>query len=104
MIGEESRGYLLEIMLTKLQYLSKVSPSNKIKLLAMSATLPNLKEIAVWLDSSLFVTNFRPVMVKEYIKIGNELLPVNQDNNELIKINGNRKIQGDRIGLYGLLE
>ena len=76
MIGDESRGYLLEVMLSKIRYLSSVEPKFNIQLIAMSATLPNLREIAIWLDASLYVTSFRPVEVKEYMKIGNDLIPL----------------------------
>lgn len=36
----------------------------------MSATLPNLDILAKWLDATLFHTDFRPVPLKEYLKIG----------------------------------
>jgi len=73
LIGDESRGYLLEILLTKLAYVNKTGVST-VQVIAMSATFPNLKEIALWLDTCLYITNFRPIEVKEYMKLGNELL------------------------------
>jgi DNA polymerase theta len=71
MLGEESRGYLLEVMLSKIRFLMSLQkPEVRIQMIAMSATLPNLKEIAMWLDSNLYVTKYRPVHVKEMLKIG----------------------------------
>ena len=45
----------------------------------MSATLPNLKVLADWLDTSLYQTTFRPISLKECIKYENKLLDKNSD-------------------------
>ena len=43
------------------------------QVIAMSATFPNLTQVASWLSAELYVTDFRPVAIREYIKIvGNQ--------------------------------
>lgn len=43
----------------------------------MSATLPNLDILAKWLDATLYHTDFRPVPLKEYLKIGKNVYNAN---------------------------
>lgn len=86
MVGDRYRGYLLELLLTKLLHATKKASINQsnascgiranghhIQLIGMSASLPNLKTLAQWLDSAHYTTHYRPVPLKEMIKIGNEL-------------------------------
>lgn len=40
----------------------------------MSATLPNLPDLAKWLDASLYTTDFRPVPLTEYLIVGKDVL------------------------------
>ena len=43
LLGDPSRGYLLELLVTKVQYLScHMEQTNQVQIIGMSATLPNL--------------------------------------------------------------
>ena len=66
-VGEGERGYLLELLLTKLRY-AAVSPDPSrdpqaahegLQILGMSATMPNVSAVAQWLGAQLFQTDFR---------------------------------------------
>ena len=43
LIGDDQRGYLLELLLTKLKFLSQ---KHQTQVIAMSATFPNLYQIS----------------------------------------------------------
>lgn len=91
MVGDQNRGYLLELMLTKLRYASgegntesssgetsgtssgKVDPAGSLQIVGMSATLPNVTAVADWLQAALYQTEFRPVPLEEYVKVGNTI-------------------------------
>ncbi|CAE1304794.1 POLQ [Acanthosepion pharaonis] len=92
MVGDSSRGYLLELLLTKILYVLKCeivrkSRSNQgnvlslIQIIGMSATLPNLPVIAKWLNASLYKTEFRPVPLHECVKINRSIF--DSDMNKL---------------------
>ena len=75
MIGDSHRGYLLELLLTKVLYIERAgkSFSLKIQVVGMSATLPNTEVLARWLRAQLYCTDFRPTPLREMIKIGSTL-------------------------------
>ena len=53
--------------------------ANPIQIIAMSATFPNIIQVGKWLDSSVYITEFRPVYIHEYAKIGHEVYNKNGD-------------------------
>lgn len=57
MLADTHRGFLLEVILSKVVFALK----NKVQIIGMSATLPNISDLSNWLDASLFSTEFRPV-------------------------------------------
>ncbi|KAF4734228.1 hypothetical protein FOZ62_012302, partial [Perkinsus olseni] len=62
LLGDSQRGYLLEVLVAKVRYFAPTC-----QIVGMSATLPNVSEVAAWLDASLYVTDFRPVPLHEYV-------------------------------------
>ncbi|XP_011875915.1 PREDICTED: DNA polymerase theta-like [Vollenhovia emeryi] len=70
LLGDPNRGYLLELLLTKLKYMTLHNNNINIQLIGMSATLPNLTLLAKWLSAELYKTDFRPVPLHEYCKVG----------------------------------
>nr|XP_055035829.1 DNA polymerase theta isoform X1 [Misgurnus anguillicaudatus] len=78
MVGDSGRGYLLELLLTKIQYIAKKNAMRcsgqtttaGVQIIGMSATLPNLDLLARWLNAELYSTNYRPVPLMEWVKIG----------------------------------
>ncbi|KAJ4750728.1 DNA polymerase I [Rhynchospora pubera] len=99
MVGDPHRGYLLELLLTKLRYAAgegkpqealssgdvSISSSGKndttqgLQIVGMSATMPNVAAVADWLQAALYQTDFRPVPLEEYIKVGNTIYDKNMD-------------------------
>ncbi|KAJ3057486.1 hypothetical protein HK097_004006 [Rhizophlyctis rosea] len=71
MVGgtHNDRGYTLELLLLKAMYHSK----GNLQIVGMSATVPKIEKLALWLDAKFFQTDFRPVELVEYIFAGNTL-------------------------------
>ncbi|XP_073456350.1 helicase POLQ-like [Aquarana catesbeiana] len=64
MLGEGSRGAILEMTLAKILYTSENS-----QVIGMSATLNNVDELQQFLKAEYYTDNFRPVELKEYVKL-----------------------------------
>ncbi|OKL59679.1 hypothetical protein UA08_05271 [Talaromyces atroroseus] len=70
MLDDDSRGYLLELMVTKLLLLQQ-----DIQLIGMSATLSNTELLAEWLHASFHASRHRPVPIDEHLVYENAIYP-----------------------------
>lgn len=62
LLDSAKRGATLEVLIAKLR---KTNPG--IRIIGLSATIPNADEIAEWLDATVLVSNWRPVPLYEGI-------------------------------------
>ncbi|RKO85090.1 P-loop containing nucleoside triphosphate hydrolase protein, partial [Blyttiomyces helicus] len=74
MVGDSHRGYILEVLMNKIRL---PTIQNEIQIVGMSATLQNIGVLASWLDAELFISDYRPVPLVEYYKVGNQVKDVN---------------------------
>lgn len=96
MLGDSSRGYLLELLLTKLVYMKKLNDID-LQIVGMSATIPNLSDIARWLDAELFITNYRPIPLFQRLVVDEEVFdPLAEDLKNPI-----RKLEITKLSLSG---
>ncbi|KAL2823171.1 hypothetical protein BDW59DRAFT_149033 [Aspergillus cavernicola] len=70
MLDDEHRGYLLELMVTKLLLLQQ-----DIQVVGMSATISNTELLAEWTNSRYFISTYRPVPVDEHLVYDNAIYP-----------------------------
>ncbi|XP_078128012.1 helicase POLQ-like [Sander vitreus] len=64
MLGDGSRGAVIEMTLAKVLYMSKST-----QIIGMSATLGNIRDLQTFLKADNYTNNFRPVQLKEYVKL-----------------------------------
>jgi helicase len=65
---DSDRGPVLEIALTQM-----MNANSDLKVLGLSATIPNAKELAEWLKAELVESDFRPVKLKEGVLCNNSV-------------------------------
>ncbi|KAH7417138.1 DEAD/DEAH box helicase [Cadophora sp. MPI-SDFR-AT-0126] len=76
MLDDEGRGYILELMATKLMSLDQ-----SMQLIGMSATLNNAELLAKWLDNAkYYVSRYRPVPVEEHLVFDNAVYPASSSS------------------------
>ncbi len=68
LLNEAERGPTLEVVLARLM---QVNPA--IQVLALSATMGNVDEIASWLKAQFVITEWRPVTLKEGVLLHDEI-------------------------------
>ncbi|KAK3941565.1 DNA polymerase theta, partial [Diplogelasinospora grovesii] len=70
MIDDGYRGYILELMATKLLCFDQ-----QVKVIAMSATLTNINLLRDWLQGHSYETHYRPIPVEEYLVCDGKIYP-----------------------------
>ncbi len=68
LLNDGDRGPTLEVVLARLM---QINPDMQV--LALSATIRNVKEIAEWLDAEYVTTEWRPVLLKEGVVLQEEI-------------------------------
>ncbi|XP_077131898.1 helicase POLQ-like [Ranitomeya variabilis] len=71
MLSEGSRGAILEMALAKILYTSEST-----QIIGMSATLNNVGELQQFLKAEFYTDNFRPVELKEFVKLRDSIYEV----------------------------
>ncbi|KAF5825677.1 hypothetical protein DUNSADRAFT_7640, partial [Dunaliella salina] len=86
LLSDPNRGYLLELLLTKLRFSTATCANTQgvysgaaeahdsivqqgVQIIGMSATLSNAQQVADWLGAKLYTSDFRPVPLTEHILV-----------------------------------
>uniref|UniRef100_A0A7N6FF35 Helicase C-terminal domain-containing protein n=1 Tax=Anabas testudineus TaxID=64144 RepID=A0A7N6FF35_ANATE len=80
MLGDGSRGAFIEMTLAKVLYMSKTT-----QIIGMSATLGNIRDLQTFLRAENYTNDFRPVQLKEYVKLKDTIYEVDPKEEECFK-------------------
>jgi len=72
LLNTEERGATLEAVISRMKLISSRKNSQKLRILALSATIPNIEDIAEWLDVTSesikkFGEEYRPVALEKHV-------------------------------------
>ena len=87
LLNDAGRGPTLEIVLARLM---QVNPA--IQVLALSATMGNVDEVAAWLKAKFVITEWRPVTLKEGVLLHDEIRFKDGDPRKIDRITNNETI------------
>ncbi|KAI0555341.1 P-loop containing nucleoside triphosphate hydrolase protein [Xylaria curta] len=62
MVDDDHRGYLMELIATKL-----MSLEHSVQIIGMSATLANMEVLSTWLNAHTYKTFYRPIPIEEHL-------------------------------------
>ncbi|XP_062411021.1 helicase POLQ-like [Sardina pilchardus] len=80
MLGDGSRGGILEMTLAKVLHVSKST-----QIIGMSATLGNVGDLQKFLKAENYSNDFRPVQLKEYVKLNDSIYEVDPKEEQCLK-------------------
>ncbi|KAG5835179.1 hypothetical protein ANANG_G00269390 [Anguilla anguilla] len=81
MLGEGSRGAVLEMALAKVLYVSKDT-----QIIGMSATLSNVEDLKEFLKADDYTNEFRPVQLKEYVKLRDSIYEIDPKEEQCFRL------------------
>ena len=81
LLNDTERGPTLEILLTQLR---EIVPKSQI--IALSATIANVKELGEWLNANILMSDFRPVKLYEGVYYNNKIFFFNKNGYELSQL------------------
>ncbi|MCW3997348.1 MAG: DEAD/DEAH box helicase [Candidatus Bathyarchaeota archaeon] len=87
LLNDGSRGPTLEVVLARLLHINP-----QLQVLALSATINNVKEIANWLKAEYVTTDWRPVSLREAVFLDQEILYKDGSTKEIQKKTRNSTI------------
>jgi helicase len=98
MLGDMSRGPTLEVLITKIISMSEA------KLIALSATIGNAKEIAEWLGAELIESDYRPVKLSKGVMFDSKVYYGDEYPDTSVMLDGSSKIPEVRVVQDTLLQ
>ncbi|KAI2640534.1 P-loop containing nucleoside triphosphate hydrolase protein [Hypomontagnella submonticulosa] len=75
MVDDDHRGYLMELIATKL-----MSLENGVQIIGMSATLQNMDLLSHWLGAHIYSTFYRPIPIEEYLVHEGKIYPASSSS------------------------
>ncbi|XP_029282728.1 helicase POLQ-like isoform X1 [Cottoperca gobio] len=80
MLGDGSRGAVIEMTLAKVLYMTKAT-----QIIGMSATLGNIRDLQTFLKAENYTNDFRPVQLREYVKLQDTIYEVDPKDEECFR-------------------